>query len=373
MQDLFLHRYAQLLVNYSLSIKTGEKLFIQTTPLAEPLVREVYKAALQAGAALVEIDFLFEGKNDIFYQTAKKAQLAEVPPLYKLAMETFDAYLHIRAPYVPSDKFQSDIDTRKSAQLRQKAMQPIYDIYNERTGTRSMKRCLCQYPTKAGADAAKMSLKHYTDFIQNACGLHTENPMEVWLEQRRSQQHIVDYLNQKSEMRYLNAQTDTDISFNTKDRIWINSDGQTNMPSGEVYTAPIEDSVNGKIHFTVPTAWSGKKITGVTLTVKNGFVEKWSAKSNASYLDALFTHDGARYFGEAAIGTNMRIQQQTNNILFDEKIGGSVHMAVGQSYAQCGGKNQSSVHHDLITNMRNGGEIFADGVCIYKDGFFLEL
>lgn len=371
MDNIFLERYAQLLVNYSLSIKPGEKLFIQTTPLAEPLVREIYKAALQAGTALVEIDFLFEGKQDIFLQNANKMQLAEEPPLYKLAIETFDAYLHIRAPYIVSDKFHSEIDTRKNAKLRQKAMQPINETYNERTGTRALKRCLCQYPTKAGADAAKMSLKNYSEFIQNACGLHLENPMNVWLEQRRSQQHIVDYLNQRCEMRYLNTNTNTDIHFNTLNRIWINSDGQTNMPSGEVYTAPIEDSVNGKIQFTVPTFWSGQKITGVQLNVKNGFIENWSAKTNGKFLDALFAHDGARYFGEAAIGTNVRIQKQTNNILFDEKIGGTIHMAVGQSYAQCGGKNQSSVHHDMMTNMRNGGEIFADGDLIYRDGIFL--
>lgn len=371
MENIFLERYAQLLVNYSLSIKPGEKLFIQTTPLAEPLVREVYKAALRAGAAVVEIDFLFEGKQDIFLQNANKMQLAEAPPLYKLAMETFDAYLHIRAPFVDSDKFRSDVDTRKNAKLRQKALQPIYEIYNERTGTRALKRCLCQYPTKVCATAAKMSLKNYTEFILNACGLTTENATNVWLGVRRAQQHVVDYLNQRSEMRYLNTNSKTDISFNTLHRIWINSDGQTNMPSGEVYTAPIEDSVNGKIFFTVPTFWSGQKITGVQLTVKNGFVEKWSAKTNEKYLDALFAHDGARYFGEAAIGTNMRIQQQTNNILFDEKIGGTIHMAVGQSYAQCGGKNQSNIHHDMMTNMRNGGEIFADGVCIYRDGIFL--
>lgn len=371
MENIFLERYAQLLVKYSLSIKPGEKLFIQTTPLAEPLVREVYKAALQAGAAVIEIDFLFEGKQDIFLQNANKMQLAEVPPLYELAMQTFDAYLHIRAPYVATDRFHSDFDTRKNSKLRQKAMQPIYEIYNQRTGTRALKRCLCQYPTKAGADAAKMSLKNYTEFILNACGLKTENATDVWLGVRSAQQHIVDYLNKRSEVQYRNINTNTDIHFNTLNRIWINSDGQTNMPSGEVYTAPIEDSVNGKIFFTVPTFWSGQKITGVQLTVKNGFIEKWSARTNQIYLDALFAHEGARYFGEAAIGTNMRIQQQTNNILFDEKIGGTIHMAVGQSYAQCGGKNQSNVHHDMMTNMRNGGEIFADGILIYRNGGFL--
>ena len=371
MENIFLERYAQLLVKYSLSIKPGEKLFIQTTPLAEPLVREVYKAALQAGAAVIEIDFLFEGKQDIFLQNANKMQLAEVPPLYELAMQTFDAYLHIRAPYVATDRFHSDFDTRKNSKLRQKAMQPIYEIYNQRTGTRALKRCLCQYPTKAGADAAKMSLKNYTEFILNACGLKTENATDVWLGVRSAQQHIVDYLNNRSEVQYRNINTNTDIHFNTLNRIWINSDGQTNMPSGEVYTAPIEDSVNGKIFFTVPTFWSGQKITGVQLTVKNGFIEKWSARTNQIYLDALFAHEGARYFGEAAIGTNMRIQQQTNNILFDEKIGGTIHMAVGQSYAQCGGKNQSNVHHDMMTNMRNGGEIFADGILIYRNGGFL--
>jgi aminopeptidase len=162
-----------------------------------------------------------------------------------------------------------------------------------------------------------------------------------------------------------------DIKFSTKGRKWINSDGQTNMPSGEVYTSPVEDSVNGTIHFTFPVIYSGHEIEGITLWVKDGQVEKWEAKRGKQMLDNVFQLPGARYFGEAAIGTNYNIDRFTKNILFDEKIGGTVHMAIGQSYLQTGGKNQSPIHWDLIANMKNGGQIYADGEKIYENGLFL--
>ena len=143
------------------------------------------------------------------------------------------------------------------------------------------------------------------------------------------------------------------------------------MPSGEVYTSPVEDSVNGTIHFTYPAVYQGHEVEGVTLWVKDGYVERWEAKRGREFLDHIFSLDGTRRFGEAAIGTNGQIETFTRNILFDEKIGGTVHMAIGQSYLQCGGKNTSSVHWDMIANMKNGGEIYADGEKIYDSGKFL--
>jgi aminopeptidase len=151
----------------------------------------------------------------------------------------------------------------------------------------------------------------------------------------------------------------------------MNSDGQTNMPSGEVYTSPVEDSVNGEVYFSLPALHGGHEVSGVRLWVKDGEIVRWDAKEGKGYLDRVFEVAGTRRFGEAAIGTNSKIRQITRNILFDEKIGGTIHMAIGQSYLQCGGKNESAIHWDMITDMTNGGEIFADGELIYRDGVFL--
>ena len=363
-----LKKYAQLLVNYSLSIKPGDKLFIQTTTLAEPLVKEIYREALKAGASLVETDFIFRERTRILLTEGNETQLQTISPLYELAMKTFDAYLHIRAPF--NLREDSSIDGAR-AKLRSAAMSPIHDIYMQRTGTRQLKRNLCQYPTDAAAQEAGMSLEEYTDFVFRACKLFDDNPTQSWLDLRKQQQHIVDFLNKKETLRYVNKNSGTDIKFNTKGRIWINSDGQTNMPSGEVYTSPVENSVNGKIHFTHTGIYGGKEVEGVTLWVKDGIIEKWEATRGKDFLDHIFAIEGARQFGEAAIGTNNAIQRITKNILFDEKIGGTVHMAIGQSYEQCGGKNKSSVHWDMITDMTDGGKIFADNKLIYENGLFL--
>lgn len=360
-----LAKYAKLLVHYCLDLKEGERLFVSSTTLAEPLVREVWREALRAGA-IIEVDLSFREKNKIFYQEAGSQQLRHISPLYKLAMEQYDAYLHILAPF--NLREDQGLDASKS-NIRREATKDINKIYFERTATRSLKRNLCQYPTLANAQEAGMSLEDYEQFVFGACRLFEEDPTAAWLEVRRSQQHIVDYLNARKEVRYVGD--GIDITFSTKGRTWINSDGQTNMPSGEVYTSPVEDSVNGQIHFTYPVVYAGHEVEGITLWVENGEVVKWEAKRGKELLDNVFQVPGARYFGEAAIGTNYKIDRFTKNILFDEKIGGTVHMAIGQSYLQTGGQNQSSVHWDMIADMQSGGQIFADGEKIYENGGFL--
>ncbi|MEL7160122.1 MAG: aminopeptidase, partial [Bacteroidota bacterium] len=179
-----------------------------------------------------------------------------------------------------------------------------------------------------------------------------------------------DHLNGCTEFRYVNDRSD--LTFTTKGRTWINSDGQTNMPSGEVYTSPEEDSADGHIYFDYPAIRNGKIVQGVTLTVTDGKIVRWSAESGQDILDETFDIPGTRRFGEAAIGTNYTIDRFTKNILFDEKIGGTVHLAIGQSYAQAGGKNESTVHWDMIADMKQGGVIYADGQEIYRDGRFRE-
>jgi aminopeptidase len=360
-----LQKYAHLLVNYSLDLKKGDRLYVQTTTLAEPLVRELYRETLKAGA-IMEVDFAFREKNRIFMTEAEAHQLQYISPLFKAAMEEFEAYLFIRAPFnLHEDK---NIDKSKS-RIRQLATADLSRRYTERTGTRALKRSLCQYPTDAAAQEAGMSLEEYSQFVYNACKLYEPDPQAAWLEVRKNQQHIVDFLNKCRNIHYKSPHMD--LKFSCEGRIWMNSDGQTNMPSGEVYTSPVENSVNGRVHFTMTSLYGGNEVEGVTLWVKDGYIERWDARRNKEFLDMIFQVQGARRFGEAAIGTNYGITKITKNILFDEKIGGTVHLAVGNSYPQTGGKNESPVHWDMITDMREGGEIYADNILIYKNGLFV--
>jgi aminopeptidase len=364
MSDI-LEKYAQLLIHYSVSIEPGQKLFVQSTTLAEPLIREIYKVALKAGA-IVLVSTEFRDQQLILAELGNEEQLSYVDPLYALAMKDFDAYIHIKAPFYNINPRNAPAEQQK---IYSQARAPYLQHYRERTANLSMKRNLCEYPTQANAQNAGMTVEEYSNFIFDACCLYEDNPMEKWKELSRSQQGIVDFLNKRDKIQYKGE--GIDISFSVKDRIWINSDGKTNMPSGEVYTAAIEESINGTIHFSYPSIYMGQEVEGITLWVKDGYIEKWEAKKGKELLDKILNIDGARYFGEVAIGTNKRIQRTVKNILFDEKIGGTVHMAVGQTYYQCGGKNKSSIHWDMIADMKNGGEIFADGEKIYDSGKFL--
>jgi len=366
MED-FLKKYARLLTEYCLGIKTGDRLYLRSTTLAEPLVREVYRAAVRAGAT-VDTDLSFREQSRILLVEGNDEQLQHLSPLFKKAMQEYDTYLYIRAPFNLREDQNVDAERRK---VRQQAHSGIMKTYFERTATLDMRRSLCQYPTQANAQEAGMSLEEYEHFIYHACRLHEDNPTESWLDVRRQQQQIVDLLDARREIRYKGK--GIDISFRTDGRKWINSDGRTNMPSGEVYTSPVEDSVNGHIHFSYPGIYMGREVEGVKLYVKDGYIESWEAARGKDFLDEIFQIEGARRFGEAAIGTNYNIKQMTKNILFDEKIGGTVHMAIGQSYLQAGGENQSSVHWDMITDMTQEGEIYADGEKIYEKGQFLFL
>jgi aminopeptidase len=364
MKDI-LAKYADLLVNYCLDIQPGDQFYLRSTTAAEPLVREVFRAAVRAGAH-VEAGLDFREKHRLLLENAGDDQLEYISPFYRQAMEMFDAYLFIRAPF--NLREDQNVDKEK-VKKRQEAHQPVQDIYFQRTATRALKRSLCQYPTQANAQEAGMSLEEYQQFVYGACKLFDDDPVASWLEVRRRQQKIVDHLNGCEIVRYQGK--GIDIEFSTKGRTWINSDGQTNMPSGEVYTSPVEDSVKGVVHFSFPAVFMGHEVEGVTLWVKDGYIEKWEARRGKEFLDDIFRRKGSRRFGEAAIGTNYDIDRFTKNILFDEKMGGTIHMAIGQSYLQAGGKNQSAIHWDMIADMKAQGAVYADGEKVYENGEFL--
>ncbi len=364
--NALLKKYADLLLHYCLEVEEGQRLFVSTTTLAEPLLLELHREATRAGVA-IEYDLSFQDKAMVYWQEAKGKVLDMEAALHLYAMENFDAYLAIRAPFNLHEDLSATTEQKKR---RAAAGAKASQTYFKRLADKSLVRSLCQYPTPAAAEAAGMTMEEYADFVFKACRLDEEDPVMAWLEVRKEQQKYVDFLNTCKEIRYKNEKTD--IRFSVEGRTWINSDGRANMPSGEVFSAPVEDSVEGVVHFDFPSVYGGHDVQGITLTVEKGKVVKWEAESGKEVLDQVFAIEGANYFGEVAIGTNYRIQRSTRNILFDEKIGGSIHMAVGQSYLHAGGKNQSSVHWDMISNMKNGGEILADGDLIYKDGYFLD-
>lgn len=358
-------KYAHLLTYYCLDIQPGEKVFIRSSYLAEDLLKAVYKAVLEAGG-IPEVSVSIGDLDRLLLTRGNDEQLQHVSPLTEAAIRTYDAYLVIRAPFnlkelqeVPKDRLS----------FRQKAMRHINKTYSERTAKGEMKRCLCDYPTQAGAQEAGMSLADYERFIYSACHLDKADPVAAWLNVRKEQQAIVDHLNQTETIRYVGK--DIDITFSTKGRTWINSDGRSNMPSGEVFTSPVEDSGTGIVRFSYPAIYMGHEVEDVRLEVENGLVTKWTASRGQDFLDYFFSLEGATRFGEIAIGTNYGIDRFTKNILFDEKIGGTVHMALGQSYAQAGGKNESAVHWDMIAEMRDSGEVYADGQKMYEKGKFL--
>ncbi len=359
-------KYAKLLVHYSLDLKKGEKLLVRSSTLAEPLVREVFREATKIGVE-VDVDIDFRERYKIFMSEASDALLKKPSYLYEIAVKNFDAMLTIRAPYNLMENIGIDQEKLKK---RKDALRPIQSHYNKRTSEGSLKRSLCQWPTQASAQMAKMSLEDYQKFVFNACHLYADDPAKEWEKIREKQQKIVDLLNQKDKIQYKSNKTD--ISFSVKDRIWINSDGRNNMPSGEVFTGPIETSVNGVVHFDYPSVFMGHPVEGITLWVEKGIVQKWEAKKGSELLDRIMQIEGARMFGEVAIGTNYNIQEPTGNILFDEKIGGTIHMALGQSYFNTGGRNESSIHWDMISSMRQG-QIYADGEMIYENGQFLQV
>lgn len=358
-------KYAKLLVNYSLELKKGDKLLIHSSYLAEDLLKEVYREALAAGAH-PEFRIGLNGTDKIFYDVAADEQLKYVSPLSEHVAENYDALLTVLAPFNLKE-LQSIGPTKKQAVRI--ARTEIARTIMKRAAAEELNWALCVFPTDSAAQECGMSGDEYEQFVHSACFLHEEDPVARWRQLRDDQQRIVDYLDEKGEIRF--SGRDIDISFSAKGRKWVNSAGRKNMPSGEVFTSPVEDSVNGKIRFSYPGFYLGQEIEDISLEVKDGLVVKWDAKKGKELLDKIFEIPGAKRFGEAAVGTNKGIDRFTKNMLFDEKIGGTIHMAIGMSIPETGGKNESAVHWDMLADMSDGGEIYADGELIYENAEFI--
>ncbi|MCW3060652.1 MAG: peptidase [Capsulimonas sp.] len=365
MNDPRLTKWADTMTQYSLSLKPGQQLLIRVEEAGVPLAREVYASALRQGAH-PHVQVLLDGLDEVFLTTARDAQLEFVSPIRKFEFETVDALCTIMAP--TNTARLSGVDPARQAKA-QKANSVIRKSLSER-GAKKADWVLTLYPTPAAAQNAGISLRAYEDFVMSAMFLDQDDPAEAWREFSKKQQHYVDYLNGVKHLRFVAV--DTDITMSVEGRRWVNSDGHRNFPSGEVFSGPVENSVNGRVRYTFPTAHLGHEVHDIQLTFESGRVVKAEASSGLEFLEEMLETDaGARTLGEVAIGNNYGVKRYTRNTLYDEKIGGTFHLALGNAYPETGGVNSSAVHWDMVCDMRleaGGGAIYADGVVIHENG-----
>jgi aminopeptidase len=366
MHDPRLEKLADVLVNYSVSVQKGQLVRLHGQPPALPLLLETYRKAVQAGGH-VFFRCNLEALEEIFYKTATDEQLKFVNPLALKEVETIDASIGIWAE--ENTKALSNTDPKRIS-LASAARQPITKIYLQRAAEGKLKWVGTQYPTQACAQDAEMSLAEYEDFVFSAGMLDRPDPVAAWKQISVRQQKLVDFLNGKRDYHVV-ANNGTDVRLSVADRTWINCDGHHNFPDGEVFTGPVLDSVNGTIVFSFPAVHDGRECDGVRLVFKNGKVTDATAKKGEAFLISMLDMDaGSRMLGECAIGTNYSITRYTKNTLFDEKIGGTVHFALGAGYPETGNTNQSGLHWDMVTDLRQGGHLEIDGVKFNENGRF---
>jgi aminopeptidase len=365
----YIEKMAEVIINYSTAVQPGERVLLRgTSPAAEPLIQTLYQAALRAGGQAFTYIHLRDEDSLALEATDQLDLLAAVNPMLKLMYETCDVIVRVEASENPRALSNYPPEQQKA---RLQGVAGVMSIQMEREGNGTLRRCTTQFPTQGYAQAAGMSLRQYERFIFEACKVHLADPVAAWQEVERKQQGLVDYLAGKKQVRVQGQNIDLEMSI--EGRRFLNANGQVNFPDGEIFTGPVENSVNGWVNFTYPAYYHDNEVIGARLTFEDGLVTQAAADKNEAFLvNTLDTDPGARRLGEFAIGTNNDIQRFTGSILLDEKIGGTVHMAVGQGYPQTGSVNTSAIHWDLICDMRAGGEIRVDGELFYRNGEFLK-
>jgi aminopeptidase len=350
--------FARLLCDWCLEVRQGDQVMIVSTTLAEPLVVALHSAVLARGGWPLP-RLTPDSLEERFYAEAGDAHLDSFPPLELAEVESVDAWLRIRAP--SNTRALAAVDPARIARVA-RARAPISEVRLSR------RWCGTVWPTAALAQEAAMSERDYEAFVERALFLDHPDPIVAWRELGVRQEALAQRLEQAREIR-IEAEG-TDLRLRVDGRHWINSDGKSNMPSGEIFTGPREDSANGTIRFTVRAGSRGVDVEGVELTFADGEVVAARADRGEEYLhSALTTDPGARRLGELGIGTNAGIDRATGSTLLDEKIAGTVHLALGRSYPETGGINSSALHWDLICDLRNAGRLTADGEVLDLTGF----
>jgi aminopeptidase len=339
---------------------------IQGPELAEPLIVEVVRAVLAAGA-IPHVRASVQGIDEAYLASAGEGQLDHLPPYALEEMDAIDARISILAAW--NTRELSGIDPAKMAR-RSRAAQPVMARFMERSAADELKWCVTAYPCDAFAQDADMSLDQYADFVYRAGWLHLDDPAAAWREYAGKVQALADRVSSVQTLRVLAE--DTDLTVGVGGRTWVASRGERNFPDGEIFTGPLESETNGDVRFSFPAVMGGREVQDVRLRFEDGRVVKAEAEVGQAYLEQMVAMDaGSSILGEFAIGTNYEVTDFTKQILFDEKIGGTCHMALGAGYPNTGSLNRSGLHWDMVCDLRAGGEIHADGEPIYRDGAFL--
>ncbi|HKZ94662.1 MAG TPA: aminopeptidase [Candidatus Bathyarchaeia archaeon] len=363
MSSFAVEKLAKLTTEYCLPVSKGKKIGIMGNVVAAPLLQQLYKhVLLRGGYPITELGM--DGLAELHFAHASEEQLTFVSPFDKFFMTEIDGIIKVfaetnvkRLSGVPAEKI-------KRMMVSQREVAELYAKHVKIGGL-----AIIPFPTLAFAQEAEMSLFEYEDFVGKACFLDKPDPVKEWKNLSKRQEKTVQLLNKAENVRFVGE--DTDLRLNVKGRTWINCDGHINMPDGEIFTGPIENSAQGQVRFTYPGIYAGREIMDITLTFNNGKVVKAKAAKGEDLLQQLLkTDEGAKRIGEIAIGTNAGINRFTKNMLFDEKMGYTMHMALGRSIAMSGGKNQSSIHWDILKDMKKG-EIYADKQLIYEKGHFV--
>jgi aminopeptidase len=357
---------AKVIVEYSVQVKPGDQVLLRSSPAAAPLVQEVYRLALQRGAFITP-QIRLPGLMPIFFEHASDEQLQHLSPVDRHILGNFDVIISIMADV--NTRELSGVDPKRQA-MREAAERPLTKAFMERSASGALRWNLSLFPTDACAQDADMSLAAFEDFVYSACLCDLPDPVAGWQEVARKQQVLVEWLAGKHEVHLLGP--DTNLTVGIAGRSFIKCYGDKNMPDGEVFTGPEENRINGCVRFSYPAIEGGREVEDVRLWFEDGVVAKWSAAKNEAFLtEMLNTDEGARRLREFAFGTKRGIQRVVKNILFDEKIGGTVHMALGAGYPESGSTNESAIHWDMICDLREGGEVRVDGELFAKEGKYL--
>jgi len=366
MTDPRVETVAKILVDYSAKVRPNQLVRIAGGSQGAPLILAVYQKVLERGAhPFLQVEP--EEAEEVLYTYASDVQLDYVPPFMRDMIDQIDASIGIWTDV--NTKQLTNADPAKQSR-RSVAMRPLSDRLLERAAKKELRWSGTIHPVQAFAQDAEMSLREFEDFVYKGCLVHEPDPIKAWKTVSKKQQRLVNWLNKARKIHVVGP--DTDLKLEVTGRKWINCDGHENFPDGEIFTGPIEDSMNGHIRYTYPACYFGREVEDVRLNFKNGRVIKATAAKNEEFLLEMLKADkGARYVGEFAFGTNSGIQRFTKNILFDEKIGGTIHLALGKGYPESGSKNKSAIHWDMVCDLRKGGEVRVDGTLFLKDGKIL--
>ena len=366
MKDSRVEALAQILVRYSTRVQKGDVCVIQGTTPGEPLIQAVYEEILRAGGLPV-MQLTTEAAAAAFFELASDEQLDWVQPPAEWTAEHADVRIVVMADTNP--RALSGVDPAKQARAS-RARRKIMETSMQRAAEGKHRWSLTLFPTQSYAGEAGMSLAAYEQFFYDACLATDGDPVTAWERQSDEVKRLAEWIEGREEVHI--TAPGTDIKLGVAGRHWIPCVGTHNMPDGEFFTGPVEDSVNGEVAFSLPATYGGREVSGVRFRFVDGKVVDASAERGEDFLiEVLDSDDGTRSLGELGIGTNYGIVAGTKEILLDEKIGGTVHMAVGAAYPESGGVNESAVHWDMICDLRQGGSITVDGIELQRDGKFV--